>query len=86
MFFVFLRELHTHDCVWLLEFFWPYFSYIVEKTCTFGLLYIHSKFAGHDRTEVRYLTRVLEQILSVRGPESHSSHHLHKFWVKAVDA
>jgi len=86
MFLVFLGEFHTHNSMRFLQLLGPHFANVVQESCTFGLLHIQSQFGRHDRTEVGYFARMLQQVLAIGGAEAHAAHHFDQFRGQSVDA
>src|SRR5690606_12173275 len=85
MLLVFFSQLHTQQCVWQFRIIVRNLSNIMQQTCAFRHFHIQAKLCRHGSTEVRYFSRVLQQVLPVRRAVPHSSHHPNQLRVQSVN-
>ena len=62
---VLLCELCTQKCVRKIRISIANLSYIVQKSCPLGSIWIETKFRSHYSTEVCSFTSMLEKVLTV---------------------
>ena len=86
MLLISLGKFHAQECVRQFLLFRPYLTDIVEETCALRQLRIEAHLCCHGGGELGYFSGVLKEVLSIRRTETHATHHLDQFRVKAMYA